>query len=55
MTAVGLQYLETIGDETTINQGFNYVTPNEYTFPGNVFCLAILINIIWLCNCKDFL
>lgn len=37
MTAVGLQYLKTIGDETTINQGFNYVTSNEYTFPGNVF------------------
>lgn len=34
MTAVGLQYLKTIGDETTINQGFNYVTPNEHTFPG---------------------
>lgn len=36
MTAVGLQYLRTIGDKTTTNQGFNYVTPNEYTFPGKL-------------------
>lgn len=34
MTAVGLQYLKTIGDETIVNQGFNYVIPNEHTFPG---------------------
>ncbi|CAI6344458.1 unnamed protein product [Macrosiphum euphorbiae] len=34
MTAVGLQYLKTVGNTTTINQGFNYVTPNEQTFPG---------------------
>ncbi|KAL4120705.1 hypothetical protein QTP88_013348 [Uroleucon formosanum] len=34
MTAVGLQYLKTVGNATTINQGFNYVTPNEQTFPG---------------------
>lgn len=45
MTAVGLQYLETIGNKTTINQGFNYVTPNELTFPGKfVFLLCSRIN-----------
>uniref|UniRef100_A0A2H8TEX0 Lipoyltransferase 1, mitochondrial n=2 Tax=Melanaphis sacchari TaxID=742174 RepID=A0A2H8TEX0_9HEMI len=34
MTAVGLQYLKTVGNKTTTDQGFNYVTPNEQTFPG---------------------
>lgn len=34
MTAIGLQYLKTIGDKFTINQGFNYITPNEHSFPG---------------------
>lgn len=37
MTAIGLQYLKTISNNTTISQGFNYVTPNEHTFPGNCF------------------
>jgi len=43
MTAVGLQYLKTVGNTTTINQGFNYVTPNEQTFPGNIFFIEINI------------
>lgn len=38
MTAIGLQYLKTIDDKIAINQGFNYVTPNEQTFPGILFC-----------------
>lgn len=37
MTAVGLQYLKTIGNKTTKDQGFNYVIPNEQTFPGIFF------------------
>jgi len=37
MTAVGLQYLKTVGNKTTTDQGFNYVTPNEQTFPGIFF------------------
>jgi len=36
MTAVGLQYLKTIGDKSTLNRGFNYVTPNEQEFPGKL-------------------
>jgi len=43
MTAVGLQYLKTVGNKTTTDQGFNYVTPNEQTFPG-IFFFIILIN-----------
>lgn len=38
MTAIGLQYLKTIGNVTTINEGFNYITPNEHSFPGKVIC-----------------
>lgn len=45
MTAVGLQYLKTIGDETTINQGFNYITPNEHTFSGNNYRVILKNNI----------
>lgn len=37
MTAIGLQYLKPIDDKITISQGFNYVTPNEQTFPGILF------------------
>lgn len=43
MTAVGLQYLKTTGDENTINQGFNYITPNEDTFPGILFLFIGII------------
>lgn len=39
MTAIGLQYLKATDDKTIINQGFNYVTPDEHTFPGNNFFL----------------
>lgn len=46
MTAVGLQYLKTIGDNSTLNQGFNYVTPDEHTFPGELFFYAIIFNSI---------
>ncbi|XP_050440485.1 lipoyltransferase 1, mitochondrial isoform X2 [Adelges cooleyi] len=34
ITAVGMDYLQLVGDENTINNGFNYITPNEETFPG---------------------
>lgn len=34
MTAIGLQYLKPISKTTIINRGFNYVTPNEHSFPG---------------------
>lgn len=40
MTAVGLQYLKTMGDESTLNRGFNYVTPNEQEFPGKLISLT---------------
>lgn len=36
MTAIGLQYLKTVGDKSTINRGFNYVTPNEHEFSGKL-------------------
>lgn len=46
MTAIGLQYLKTISNNTTISQGFNYVTPDEHTFPGNCLflCIELLLN-----------